>query len=199
MTPLCWVLSLWRWSGHRLCSSGGSDTDSEARGRQRVCSVNSVLGPMMATDKNAGAVTMGERFLQFLPSQTEWSFCSFSVFHSAPFPHGPLRCLPFPARWRLCEAWPQTPCSYFVPPGVVSVVFCLLAVNKYESGGYLLSQWGHVYQMYITLISMCVYFLIGLVSCSCCSELYSLWTFLHGYVEDLLNMYVWEQGLPMAI
>lgn len=45
----------------------GSDTDSEARGRRRVCSVNSVLGPMMATDKAWEPMTMGGTVLAISP------------------------------------------------------------------------------------------------------------------------------------
>ena len=67
MHPLRWVLSLWRWSGHRLCSSGAQILTRKPGVDKQVCSVNSVLGPMMATDKAWEPMTMGGTVLAISP------------------------------------------------------------------------------------------------------------------------------------
>ena len=147
--PLCCVLSLWRWSGHRLCSSGAQILTRKPGVDKQVCSVNSVLSPMMATDKAWEPMTLGGVVLATAPLRLSEASVASRFFHSALLPHGHLKGVSLPCQMGLCED--VTP-ECRAPVCFQGVVQCSLSpCCKRLWNVVVWSQWGHVYQMYITL------------------------------------------------
>lgn len=67
MTPPLLGAEFMKVIRHRLCSSGAQILTRKPGVDERVCSVNSVLGPMMATDKAWEPMTMGGTVLAISP------------------------------------------------------------------------------------------------------------------------------------